>query len=200
MQQIYDGGKMKRGMSGMFDIYEECPQYRSGLVSLRKTAAEDAQELLKCYSDLEAVPFFNSDNCHGDDFHYETIERMLQAIEFWDFSYNNRYFVRWTVSLNTTGEKVGTVEMFHRLADDEFNHYGVLRIDLQSRCETREIIGDILNIARNHFYTAFEVKDILTKAVPEAAQRILALTEAGFTPLDKKLMTYDHYFWTKIPE
>ncbi len=184
----------------MFDIYKECPQYRSGLVSLRKTAAEDAQELLQCYSDLEAVPFFNSDNCHGDDFHYATVERMLQAIEFWDFSYRNRYFVRWTVSLNSTGEKAGTVEMFHRLAEDEFNHYGVLRIDLQSRCETREIIGDILNIARNHFYTAFEVKDILTKAVPEATQRILALTEAGFAPLDKKLMIYDHYFWAKMPE
>jgi len=191
---------MKRGRVDMFDVYEECPQYSGGLVSLRGTVAEDAEELLKCYSDLGAVPFFNSDNCHGDDFHYETVERMLQAIEFWDFSYRNKYFVRWTVILNSTGEKVGTVEMFHRLAEDEFNHYGVLRIDLQSRCETREIIGDILNIARNDFYTAFNVKAMLTKAIPEASQRISALTENGFIPLGRKLMTYDHYFLGKVPE
>lgn len=32
--------------------------------------------------------------------------------------------------------------MFHRIADDEFNHYGVLRVDLQSSYEIQPIVDD----------------------------------------------------------
>lgn len=56
------------------------PFYKKKLITLKQTTLEDAEELLKCYSDEEAVPFLNSDNCHGDDFHYTSIERMKQAI------------------------------------------------------------------------------------------------------------------------
>lgn len=176
------------------DIYEECPIYQSKFISLRQTNREDAQELLKCYSDEKAVPFFNSDNCHGDNFHYTTIERMRQAIDFWDFSYKNKYFVRWTVILADTNEKIGTIEMFHRAANDEFNHYGVLRIDLQSNYETKSIIDSILEIANAHFYEDFDVEAILTKAIPSATKRITSLLQNGYQPLNKKLMIYDDYF------
>lgn len=64
---------------------------------LRKTIKEDAAGLLKVYSDEKFVPLFNSDNCHGDDFNYTTIERMNQAIDFWEMSYSKGYFVRWTI-------------------------------------------------------------------------------------------------------
>lgn len=70
----------------MKDIYEECPIYSKKLITLRQTIIEDAEELLKCYSDEKAVPFFNSDNCDGDTFYYSTTERMKQAIDFWNFS------------------------------------------------------------------------------------------------------------------
>jgi [ribosomal protein S5]-alanine N-acetyltransferase len=178
----------------MKDIYEECPRYEKKLITLRQTNMEDAQELLKCYSDEKAVPFFNSDNCHGDDFHYATIERMKQATDFWDFSYKNKYFVRWTVILNHTKEKIGTIEMFHRIADDEFNHYGILRIDLQSDFETQPIIDEILEIVNENFYNAFDVKAILTKAIPDAAERITSLVKKGYQPINRKLMIYDDYF------
>ncbi len=178
----------------MNEVYIKCPEYRSKLIILRKTVMEDAEELLKCYSDENAVPLFNSDNCHGDDFHYTTIERMREAIKFWDFSYDNGYFVRWTVILNSTSEKTGTVEMFHRIAEDEFNHFGILRIDLQSKYETHQIIDEILEIASENFYKAFEVEAILTKAVPGALERIASLRKNGFDALNKKLMIYDDYF------
>ena len=176
------------------DIYENCPIYKKGLITLRQTTLEDAEELLKCYSDEKAVPFFNSDNCHGDDFHYTTIERMKQAIDFWDYSYKSRYFVRWTVILNETNEKIGTIEMFHRIEDDEFNHYGVLRIDLHSNYEKLEYINDILEITNQNFFKAFDVEFILTKAVPDATERIASLKETGYLPINKKLMIYDNYF------
>ena len=178
----------------MKDIYEECSIYKNKLITLRQTKMEDAQELLKCYSDKKAVQFFNSDNCHGDDFHYTTIERMKQAIDFWNFSYKNKYFVRWTVILNDSNEKIGTIEMFHRIADDEFNHYGVLRIDLQSDYETRSVIEDIIEIVNENFYKAFDVEVILTKAIPDATERITSLVQKGYQPLNRKLMIYDDYF------
>lgn len=178
----------------MKDIYEECPVYKNTLITLRQTNMEDAEDLLKCYSDEKAVPFFNSDNCHGDDFHYTTMERMKKAIEFWDFSYRNRYFVRWTIILNDTGERIGTVEMFHRDENDEFNHYGVLRIDLQSSYETQRIINQILEIANNNFYDSFDVKAIITKAIPEASERIASLKGNGYQPINRKFMIYDDYF------
>ncbi|MFD3157978.1 GNAT family N-acetyltransferase [Haloimpatiens sp. FM7330] len=182
----------------MKNIYEECPVYKNKLITLKQTTMEDAQELLECYSDEKAVPFFNSDNCQGDDFHYTTIERMQKAVDFWDFSYKNKYFVRWTIILNDTNKKIGTVEMFHRIADDEFNHHGVLRIDLQSHYEKQPVIDAILEIVDENFYEAFDVKAILTKAIPNAAERITSLIQKGYQPTNKKLGIYDDYFVGKI--
>jgi ribosomal-protein-alanine N-acetyltransferase len=176
------------------DVYAECPSYEKNLITLRQTNRDDAKELLSCYSDEMSVPFFNSDNCHGDNFYYTTIDRMRQAIDFWDISYKNRYFIRWTIILNGADKKIGTIEMFHRTAEDEFNHYGVLRIDLQSNYETKEIISEILEIADENFYDAFNVKAILTKAIPEAAERIISLEEKGYQTLGRKLLSYDDYF------
>ena len=183
------------------EIYlKECPIYNNKLVTLRQTNMSDVQELLKCYSDEKAVRFFNSDNCHGDDFYYITIDRMKQAIDFWEFSYKSRHFVRWTVIYNDTNEKIGTIEMFHRIANDEFNHFGVLRMDLQSNYETKQVINDILQIVNDNFYDAFDVKFILTKAIPEAAGRINSLIQKGYQPLNRKLINYDDYFVRTLNE
>lgn len=179
----------------MRDIYKECPLYKKNLITLRRTSIEDAEGLLKCYSDESAVPLFNSDNCNGDNFHYTTMERMKEAIDFWDFSYKNKYFIRWTIILNETQEKIGTIEMFHRIAEDKFNHYGLLRVDLQSEHETQEIISEILEIANENFYKAFDVKAILTKAVTNATERITALLQKGYKPLGEKLGVYEDYFF-----
>ncbi len=176
------------------NIYKECPIYTTEILTLRLTSLEDVAELLNCYSDKKAVPLFNSDNCHGDDFHYTTIERMKEAVDFWQYSYEHRYFARLTVILNTTKEKIGTIEMFNREAADEFNHFGVLRIDLQSKYEKQQYIDEILQIVNENFYKAFEVDSILTKAIPHSADRIASLKNKGYFPLNKKFVIYDDYF------
>ncbi|BCZ46264.1 hypothetical protein psyc5s11_23310 [Clostridium gelidum] len=176
------------------DIFKECPIYTTNVIKLRLTTLEDAMELLKCYSDEKAVPLFNSDNCHGDDFHYTTIERMKEAVDFWQYSYEHRYFVRLTVILNSTKEKIGTIEMFNRESEDEFNHFGLLRIDLRSKYENQKHINEILQIVNQDFYKAFDVDSILTKAIPNAAERIASLQSKGYVPLDKKVMIYDDYY------
>ncbi len=175
-------------------VYEVCPMYKGNVVTIKKTVKEDTNELLECYSDKEALPLFNSDNCHGDYFYYATAERMEQAIDFWTKSYIDNQFVRWTVYDNNTNKRLGTVEMFNRSADDEFDGYGVLRIDLSSKNERCEIVEGILDIADKHFYEDFDVRQILTKAIPCAKQRIKALTNAGYKPLGRKFMNFDDYY------
>lgn len=178
----------------MESVYEVCPTYKNTYITLRQTILDDSEELLKCYSDKKSVPFFNSDNCHGDDFYYTSIERMKQAIEFWNYSYSNGYFVRWTIILNSTNEIIGTIEMFHRIEDDDFNHYGILRIDLKSGYENEKVIDAILDITNESFYSLFDVKYILTKGFPAAKERVVSLKKKGYIPLGKQFMIYDNYF------
>ncbi|WP_279288288.1 hypothetical protein [Clostridium beijerinckii] len=41
---------------------------------------------------------------------------------------------------------------------------------------------------------AFDVKHILTKAVPMATERINALMKMGYKPINKKFIIYDDYY------
>lgn len=77
--------------------YKNCPIYENENYLLRLVEMSDAQDLLLVYSDEKAVPYFNSDNCHGDDFHYTTLERMESAIDFWRTAYEQNAFVRWAI-------------------------------------------------------------------------------------------------------
>lgn len=171
-------------------IYDQCPVYRSNRVTLRQTADDDAKALLACYSDEKAIPLFNADNC-PDDFHYTTLEQMKDEISFWNTSYQKKWFVRWTIIHNDSLEIIGTVEMFNKGILDEIGPYGVLRIDLRSDYEKRQIVQSILDIAERHFYDDFKVKGILTKAVPEAKERIAALNGMGYEPVP---FQWPHYF------
>ncbi len=181
----------------MTDVYLTIPVLSNGCVTLRPVEEGDLEGLLRCYSDEKAVPLFNSDNCHGDNFHYTTPERMKQAMDFWNFSYREKYFVRWTV---LASDKIaGTVEMFRRESDDIDAGCGVLRVDLASSFECADVLGDILEIVRRDFYALFDTDAILTKAVPSARQRIEALTGAGYSPLGRQFAGFDHYYRRNRP-
>lgn len=68
-------------------VYENCPVLENDKYLLRFVKKDDASDLLKVYSDKHALPFFNSDNCDGDNFYYSSVERMEKAIDFWLSSY-----------------------------------------------------------------------------------------------------------------
>ncbi|MDP4147069.1 MAG: hypothetical protein Q8936_21780 [Bacillota bacterium] len=74
----------------MKDVYEMCPVLENEKYLLRLVNKEDAEDLFRVYSDEKAVPYFNSDNCNGDIFFYETLERMEDAIKFWIWAYEDR--------------------------------------------------------------------------------------------------------------
>ncbi len=63
------------------DVYEQISVMESERFLLREIEDGDTENLLKVYSDKDAVPFFNSDNC-VNGFYYSTIEEMKDTIAF----------------------------------------------------------------------------------------------------------------------
>lgn len=175
----------------MVDVYEICPQFENDNYILRMICIDDTLDLLKVYSDKEAIPFFNSDNCGGDDFHYTTEERMRKALEYWLFEYNRRGFVRWGIVSKQTNEVIGTIELFHRTSNDYFTNCGLLRLDLRSDYEKAREIEKILVLLIEPTYTLFDCDKIATKAIAKATERINALDNLGFKHTYQMLTGHD---------
>ncbi len=112
----------------MATIYETCPQFENENDLLRFVEREDAEDLLEVYSDKNALPFYNSGNCDGDNFYYPTMEKMEQAIHFWRTAYQEKWFVRWAIIDKRASKAIGTIKMFHRISNDPFHDMGVLRL------------------------------------------------------------------------
>ena len=185
----------------MIDVYEKCPIFENEKYILRFSSMDDAKDLVRVYGDKNALPFFNSDNCHGENFYYPDEQSMQKGIEFWLNSYKDRWFVRWTIIDKTADKAIGSIELFHRVAEDDFNHVGVLRLDLGSSYEQANIIFDVLNIIITPAYELFDCKEIITKVPIYAIERIDAVSRIGFEKTDRLLVgTMDGYaykdYWT----
>lgn len=174
------------------DIYKKIPVLENDRFVLRAIDKQtDAQDLLKVYSDEKAVPLFNSDNCNGDDFHYVTMEQMKKALDFWEFSYQNKYFVRWAVEDKQAKVVIGTIELFNRRSEDYFDNCGLLRLDLRSDYETKACIESILEIIAPSVKEMFACDKIATKAVSAAKERIAVLEHFGFYLSDESIVGHD---------
>lgn len=183
-EQMFDRGLV-------MEVYESYPKYNGLRYSLRIVERSDCDDLLKVYSDVKSVRLFNSDNCYGDDFYYTTKEEIMNAIDFWLDKYGRKEFVRWSVVDNTKKEVIGTIEMFHRDADDAFTNCGLLRLDLRSDYEFSTEITKILRPLLNVAFSWFDCDMIATKAISEAVERISALKRFGFEKSDEKLIGHD---------
>ncbi|MFL0248689.1 GNAT family N-acetyltransferase [Candidatus Clostridium stratigraminis] len=175
----------------MDSVYVCCPEFENKRFKLRFISIDDRDDLLKIYSDKKAVPLFNSDNCGGDDFYYNTRERMKHALDYWKFEYDRKGFVRWSIIDRKDSIVIGTIELFHRESKDYFNNCGLLRLDLRSDYETKANIIDILKLIIDKTYQLFECNMIATKALPIASERKSALKELEFLPTEYKLIGHD---------
>ncbi len=52
------------------------PIFENEKYILRFSNMDDAKELVNVYGDQNALPFFNSDNCHGEYFYYPDEQSM----------------------------------------------------------------------------------------------------------------------------
>lgn len=181
------------------NIFESCPILESKKFLLRKVDNEDCKDLLRVYSDKNALPFFNSDGCNGDNFYYPTIERMTEALEFWHLAYENGWFVRLSIVDKTVSSIIGTVELCLRVSEDEFNNMGILRIDVRSDYEKAEMLYDILALIIPNLSEMLGCNGIITKAPIYAIERIKAVKEVGFSKSEHFLISktgysYDGYW------
>lgn len=174
------------------NIYEKCPQLENDNLLIRLIEPGDAQDLLEVYGDKFALPFFNSDNCHGSNFYCRNMEDMENTIKYWLIEYHeNQCFVRFSIVDRNQDRAIGTIEMFNRKADDFYNDCGILRLDLRSDCETAERIYDILALITAPFHDWFACQKIATKAPVYAVDRIEALQKAGYAKSAQPLLGHD---------
>ena len=186
----------------MANVYESCPVFENEKYLLRLSSYEDTKDLVDVYGDKNALPFFNSDNCHGDNFYYPDEESMTKAIEFWLKSYNSKWFVRWTIYDKEIQNAIGSIELFHRVADDDFNGVGVLRFDIKSEFETSNKIYEIMGMLIPDAFDLFDCEEIITKVPIYAVERMEAVKKMGFEKTDRLLIgTMDGYaykdYWSK---
>lgn len=164
----------------MTDVYKECPSFENEKYLIRFVDAKDTDDLLEVYSDKNALPFFNSDNCDGDNFYYPTKEKMQNAIDFWIRSYETKWFVRFSIIDKAASKAIGTAELFHREANDAFSDVGVLRLDVKSGYEKEAVLYDLLSLIVPPAFELFGCSRIITKALCYAIERIEALKKYGF--------------------
>ena len=182
------------------NIYEACPIFESERFILRLFEDNDCDDLLKVYSDKNALPFFNSDNCDGDNFYYSTRERMADTIGFWHMAYENGWFVRLSIVEKTAASVIGTVECCLRVSDDAFDHMGILRVDVRSDYEEENVLYELFSLITPKLDEMLGCNGVLTKAPNYAVERIKAIRKAGFTKSEYLLIgktgyAYDGY-WT----
>ena len=156
------------------NIYETCPVLENEKLIIRLFQNEDCDDLLIVYSDKNALPFFNSDNCDGDNFYYATKERMTEAISFWNMSYENGWFARLSIVDKAVSAVIGTVEL-----NELYSIFSLITPELE------KMLG---------------CKGVLTKAPIYAVERIKAIQKVGFTKSEHLLIgktgyVYDGY-WT----
>lgn len=181
------------------NIYETYPTLESEKFIVRLFKDEDCDDLLKVYSDKNALPFFNSDNCDGDNFYYSTKERMAEAMGFWHMAYENGWFVRLSIVDKATTSVMGTVELCLRVSDDEFNNMGILRVDVRSDYEKEDVLYDIFSLVTPKLEELLGCKGVLTKAPIYAVERMKAIQKVGFVKSENLLIgkngyAYDGYW------
>ena len=184
------------------NIYETVPVLESGRFLLRQAEDTDCGDLLKVYSDKNALPFFNSDNCDGDNFYYATEERMAEALKFWEQSYQNGWFARLSIVDKAVSRVIGTVELCLRVSEDEFNHMGILRIDVGSGYEKEDLLYEITALITPHMFELLGCEGIITKVPIYAVERRKAVERTGFTQSEHLLVgksgyAYDGYWVIK---
>ena len=182
------------------NIYNACPTIENDRYTIRLFDNNDCDDLLKVYSDKNALPFLNSDNCDGDNFYYATKERMVEAISFWKMSYDNGWFVRLSIIDKAISSVIGTVELCLRVSEDEFNNMGILRVDVRSDYEREDVLYDIFSLITPKLEEILGCKGVLTKAPIYAVERVKAIKKVGFTKSEHLLIgktgyAYDGY-WT----
>lgn len=175
------------------DIFKSAPVIENNSFLFRLVEEKDCLDLLKVYSDENALPFFNSDSCDGDNFYYPKKERMLEAIKFWKEAYEKGWFLRLAIVDKANDEAIGTVEICKRVSNDDFNDMGILRVDVRSDYENERILYNMFSLISPKINEMLGTKWVITKAPIYAVERIEAIKKEGFRKSNSLLVGKDGY-------
>lgn len=180
-------------------IYEKSQILESNNFLIRPVEDSDLEDLFRVYSDERALPYFNSDNCDGDNFYYSTIQKMKEVLEFWKQAFENRWFARMSIVSKFTGCVIGTVELCLRVSDDDFNNTGILRVDLISQLESAVVLEEIFKLVTPKMPELVGCSGVITKGPLYAIDRVNALKNAGYKKSESYLigkngLSYDQYW------
>jgi RimJ/RimL family protein N-acetyltransferase len=167
---------------GKKNPYVECPVYDTEHFILRLVTEDDATDLLTCYADTNARPIFNSDTCTSN-FFYETFDEICDCVKIWLNSYARKEFVRFSIIDKYSNHAVGTIEMFGMVGKYKTTR-GILRLDIASEYEEDGYLNELFSLCLNEFFDLFVVDQIVTKAIPEAVNRVNTLKRLGFVAYD----------------
>ncbi len=160
----------------MMDVYKQCPEYETKHFRLRLVQMEDAEDLLKCYSDQEVIARVNADNC-SNSFYCTTKEQMEECIQFWLKEYQKGYYVSFAIipkDGENSGHAIGTMEIFG-------GETGILRLDIASHYEQGCYIEELLHLAVLQMVRDFRVGSLKVKA-SNTPKRIPFLEKYGLVP------------------
>lgn len=110
--------------------------------------------------------------------------------------------MRLSIIDKTVSNVIGTIELCLRVSDDEFNHMGILRIDVRSDYEKTDMLYDIIILIIPHLSEMLGCEGIITKVPIYAVERMEAVQKAGFTKSEHLLIgktgyAYDGYWIMK---
>ncbi|WP_174509204.1 GNAT family N-acetyltransferase [Klebsiella oxytoca] len=162
----------------MANPYKTCHPYETRGFIIRLISEDDAEGLLKCYSDVKARPLFNSDMCVGD-FYFNSPDEMKDTIRGWLRCYECEEFIRYSIICKETQTPIGTIEMFKTMGAYKVRT-GVLRLDILSLYERGDNLKELFTLCTENFFSEFDVEQIVTKAIPEAKERTNSLIAIGF--------------------
>lgn len=167
------------------DAYVSCPVISTPGFDLRLVRESDADALFHCYHDQNAVRLMNDDNCDFG-FYVPAPAKMAETIGYWLDFYQKRCFIRFAIVDKASGQAVGTVEGFG-------GETGVLRVDIAAAYEKAPLLSELFTAATQRFRALFGNEYLVTKAIPEAAERRAALAQGGWEYINQ-FRDYDCYY------
>ena len=159
--------------------------------SLRDLTLDDWKELIVVYKEAMCIPFFNSDNCHGDIFYYPNEAKMKKAISFWLDSTKKGHFTRKVIIDNSNNRAIGTIEYYVRSGEENYNNAIVLRVDVHRYYEKKKPLVKILRLAMKEAFASCVCNSLITKGWEYAVERRKALQFLGFKESNEPLIGHE---------
>lgn len=178
--------------------FEKCPVYETDNLKFVMVKEEDAEELFQCYADPITVSHMNNDNC-GSDWNVSTIENVKKGISGWVKEFDEKFYIRWSVTHKKTRRIIGTIEIAPIPNTTRFLdgvcEIGILRVDIISTFESEELLTEIFKMVTGNFYIDFDIKNIVTKARKGDIVRVLALKHNKFNTYEERnIIKYSDYY------